>query len=166
MHRRGTAFESHLLRAGSDPTPLHASQSWAAPTPDIFWPPLELSAGDTVEFRCDYQNDLAHEVIEGDSADDNEMCIFIGGYWPKMSTDQELCLAEGDGPVFDGSATCQEVVDCMLDAGVGNWVGGQRCIADTCFVVCVDKYDCWGDQNCVAFNCSDAWSSCAEATCQ
>jgi len=174
MHRRGVAFDSQLLRDGTDPLPLHQSDDWAAPTPSVFWPPLELAAGDTVEFRCDYRNDLPNPVVEGESAATNEMCIFIGGYWPKMPADDELCLADGDAPVLSGSHTCQESVNCMLDAGVGNWVGGQECVADTCaasadalsrFVVCVDRYDCWGDQSCVAFNCSDAWSACVDAGC-
>jgi hypothetical protein len=174
MHRRGTAFRSQLLREGAEPMPLHDSESWAAPTPEVFWPPLELAAGDTVEFRCEYRNDLDREVIEGPSADGDEMCIFIAGYWPKMPADHELCLADGDAPVLTGTRTCEQTVDCMVEAGAGNWVEGQRCVADTCagsaealssFVVCVDRYDCWGDQACAAFNCSQPWEACVAAGC-
>lgn len=175
MHRRGVAFRSHLEPvAGGEPVPLHASSSWAAPTPDAFWPPRSLAAGDVVEFSCDYHNDLPHDVVEGESADVDEMCIFIGGYWPKMSPGAEGCTLPGSGPVLDGSATCEEVVDCMLAAGVGNEVDGQQCIADTCagsadalsqFVVCVEQHGCWGSESCVAAQCGPEWIGCVEARC-
>jgi hypothetical protein len=175
MHRRGVAFRSHLEPVdGGEPIPLHESSSWAAPTPDGYWPPLALSAGDVIEFGCDYQNDLARDVVEGGSADVDEMCIFIGGYWPRMSADAEACALPGSGPVLAGESTCEEVVDCMVAAGVGNEVGGQRCIADTCapsadalsqFVVCVERNECWGDPSCAAFHCSSQWNSCVAAGC-
>lgn len=175
LHRRGVDFRSQLIREGEKPMPLHSSQNWAAPTPTVYWPALELKAGDVVDFTCDFRNDMPTAVVEGESADTNEMCIFIGGYWPKMNHDAELCLADDSGPVLSGASSCQQSVECMLSAGVGNDVGGQKCIADTCapsaqamsnFVVCVEHYDCWGSESCVATNCADQWSACTAATCE
>ncbi len=174
MHRRGVDFQSQLIREGEEPSPLHSSQNWSAPTPTVYWPARELETGDVVDFTCEFRNDLPNAVVEGESADTNEMCIFIGGYWPKMSADAELCLEDGSGPVLTGDTTCQQTVECMLTAGVGNDVGGQQCIANTCaasaealssFVVCVERFNCWGSESCVTKNCPSQWSTCAAATC-
>jgi hypothetical protein len=76
--------------------------------------------------------------------------------------------------VLDGAQSCSQVVDCMVNAGVGNWVGGQQCVADTCassasalssFVVCVNRNNCWGDSACVAARCGTQYTSCTQATC-
>ncbi len=170
MHRRGVAFHSSV-----DGSPLHDSPTWESPTPTVYWPPREIAAGSTIEFSCDYRNTDGTTVIEGPSAETDEMCVLVGGYWPKLAADAELCLLDGSGPVLDGTASCEETVDCMLDAGVDNWVDGQACVQDTCagsasalssFVVCVNRYDCWGDAGCVLANCPEQWDSCTRARCE
>jgi hypothetical protein len=172
MHRRGQAFTSNL-RHGGTLTPLHNSAHADVPTPNVF-APLAVHAGDAIEFSCDYKNDRSEPTIEGASADANEMCIFGGGYWPKQPAATETCLTEGSGPVFSGSKTCAQTVNCMLAAGVGNELGGQQCSANTCsssapalsrFIVCVDKNNCWGNSACVAAHCPSQWSSCESARC-
>ncbi len=174
MHRRGTTFRSTVTDASGDSLVLHESDSWSSPTPTVYWPPRELSAGSTLEFSCGYRNDSASPVIEGPSGATDEMCVLVGGYWPKLSADAELCLQDGSGPILDGDRTCEQVVDCMVSAGVGNRVGGQACIAKTCagsadalsrFVVCVNRNDCWGDPQCVTAHCASQWNRCTQATC-
>jgi hypothetical protein len=174
MHRRGVDFGSRLLSGDASPRPLHDSDSWAAPLPAVYSPPLELAAGDRIEFTCGFKNDRSEPVIEGASADSDEMCVFIAGYWPRMSPEAELCLGAGSGPILTGSQSCEETVTCMLEAGVGDQVGGQACIADTCagsaaslssFVVCVEENDCWGSERCVASRCAGQWTACTAATC-
>lgn len=169
MHRRGTSFRSTV-----DDSPLHDSDSWDSPTPTIYWPPREIAAGSTIEFSCGYRNTDGGVVIEGPSAETDEMCVLVGGYWPKLPADAELCLGDGSGPVLEGDRTCEETIDCMVDAGVDNWVGGQQCVTQTCagsaaalssFVVCVNRHDCWGDPGCVVTNCSSQWDSCTKAAC-
>jgi hypothetical protein len=169
MHRRGTAFRSTI-----DSTPLHDSDDWESPTPTIYWPPRDIPAGSTIEFSCDFQNDAPTPVVEGISADADEMCVLVGGYWPKLSAAAELCLLDGSGPVLAGDRSCEQTVDCMLDAGVDNWIGGQQCVAQTCadsasalssFVVCVDLNNCWGDPGCVISKCPTQWDGCTRATC-
>ena len=174
MHRRGTSFHASITEPGGESFALHESDSWSAPTPTIYWPPIELHAGSTIEFSCGFTNDATTPIVEGTSADTNEMCVLVGGYWPKLSTDAELCLLDGSGPVLEGTRTCEQTVDCMVSAGVDNWVGGQQCVADTCagsasvlssFVVCVNRNNCWGDQACVASHCETEWTSCTQASC-
>ena len=169
MHRRGTTFESTV-----DGAPLHLSESWDSPTPSVYWPPRQISAGSTLEFSCGYRNTDGRVVIEGPSAETDEMCVFVGGYWPRLSADAELCLADGSGPVLEGTRTCEQTVDCMVDAGVDNWVGGQQCVTETCagsaetlssFVVCVNRNACWGDPTCVAVHCPEQWDRCTQARC-
>lgn len=173
MHRRGTTFRSTVSNAVGT-SALHDSDSWESPTPTVYWPPRELSAGSSIELSCGYRNDATNPVIEGTSGETDEMCVLVGGYWPKLSADAELCLLDGSGPVLDGDRTCARVVDCMVSAGVDNWVGGQRCVATTCaasaaalssFVVCVNRNDCWGDPQCVAAKCPSQWDRCTQATC-
>jgi len=125
MHRRGVEFHSDVTPPTGPAFSLHESDSWSAPTPTVFWPPVELAAGSTLEFGCEFHNDSASPVVEGTSADTDEMCVLVGGYWPKLTADAELCIGDGSGPVLAGSRTCEQVVDCMVDAGVDNWVGGS-----------------------------------------
>jgi hypothetical protein len=175
MHRRGTAFRSTIIDPTGEASALHDSDTWSEPSPTVYWPTRELKAGSTFEFSCDFRNDSAAPVIEGLSGNTDEMCVLVGGYWPKLSFNAELCLADGSGPVFEGTETCEQVVDCMVDAGVGNWVDGQQCIARTCapsadalssFVVCVNRNNCWGDPQCVAARCPTQWDSCTKAACE
>ncbi len=169
MHRRGTSFRSAI-----DGEPLHDADTWESPTPTVYWPPREVAAGSAIEFSCGYRNTDANAVIEGPSANTDEMCVLVGGYWPKLSADAELCLGDGSGPVLEGTRTCEQTVDCMVDAGVDNWVGGQACVTNTCassasalssFVVCVNRNNCWGDPGCVVTNCPAQWDSCTQARC-
>lgn len=169
MHKRGTTFDSTV-----DGESLHVSDSWDSPTPSVFWPPRQIAGGSTIEFSCGYRNTDGRVVIEGPSAETDEMCVLVGGYWPRLPLDAELCLADGSGPVLEGTRTCEQTVDCMVDAGVDNWVGGQQCVTDACagsaealssFVVCVNRHDCWGDPTCVASQCPEEWNSCTQARC-
>jgi hypothetical protein len=174
MHRRGTTFRSTITEPGGEPLVLHDSDSWDSPTPTVYWPPREVTAGSTIEFSCGFRNDANNTVVEGTSADTDEMCVLVGGYWPKLPADAELCLGDGSGPVLAGDRTCEQTVDCMVDAGVDNWVGGQQCVTNTCansasalssFVVCVNRFDCWGDPGCVVSRCASQWDACTQATC-
>jgi len=175
MHRRGMAFDARVVRAGEEPRSLYRSTSWADPVPMPHVPLLELAAGDRIEFDCTYRNDRPEPVGEGRSAERDEMCVFIAGYWPKLPLESELCLTAGSGPLLDGEATCAQTVSCMLDAGVDDPVGGQACIAQTCagsassldsFLVCVEANDCWGSESCVDAHCRQEWSACSAASCQ
>jgi hypothetical protein len=77
MHSHGTAFDAFLDGApiyhadGSDAT-LHA---WDAPG-------ILLSGGSTLRFQCSYENDTGAPLVYGNSGLTNEMCVFIGLYYP------------------------------------------------------------------------------------
>jgi hypothetical protein len=175
MHRRGTGFSASIEPAGgAPPVTLHETSGGDVPAPSVFIPEIPVSAGSIIEFRCDYRNDLDRTVVEGPSAEHDEMCIFGATYYPRMSRTAELCLVGQSGPVLEGSRSCEETVGCMLEAGVGNWIGGQACVADTCapsapalsrFVHCVSEHSCWGSASCVSTHCLPEWNACTAASC-
>lgn len=171
MHRRGTEFRSVLAGAGSTPVPLHSTQDWAAPEPTIFDPPLRVQAGQRVEFECSYRNDLPQAVVEGESADRDEMCIFAASYWPRLDRATEACVGSGSAPVFAGDRTCAQTVSC-LDAA-SDPVAVQRCMHSTCagsggalseLFGCVEV-QCGGDPACSEKKCVTPWLACQAATC-
>jgi hypothetical protein len=175
MHARGVGFDATLEPAGGgEDVALYALGAGDPPSPVGYAPPIEVAAGSAIRFGCAYRNDGDAAVVEGPSAADDEMCIFVAAYYPALPRAVELCQGAGSAPVLDGDATCGEAVDCMLDAGVGNWAGGQACVADACagsaeplarFVECVDAHACWGDEACVGSACLEEWNGCTSAGC-
>lgn len=172
MHRRGVGYRSWLT-GGALPAPLelHMTSQWE-PDPTNFEPPLQITAGQVIEYECDFQNDLAQTVIEGSSAETNEMCMFVAGYYPKMSDAAELCFVDGSGPIRSGTKTCAETLTCMQ--GSADAVAQEQCIIDTCeassvpfnnFVFCLIRNNCVGDPTCIANNCPTEYNACNTATC-
>jgi hypothetical protein len=130
MHQRGIGFTATLLDARGEPVrELLQTDSWDA---DARWfeVGIPLSRGQWVEFACTYDNPDDYAVIEGDRVDD-EMCMFVGGYYPQIAAPLgETCaLGEGSGPRFDGDATCAESLSCLADAS--DRVSAHACWNDT-----------------------------------
>ena len=114
MHRRGVGFAAyHVGVAGSEGTLLFQTDDWVDPDPAMYRPPVLLRSGDHVDFTCDFVNDRDFPVTEGSSAEFNEMCIFMGTYYPKLDPFSEFCL----GAQLRGNATCGETVDCIVACG-------------------------------------------------
>jgi hypothetical protein len=79
MHRHGVHFAASL----ADGTPIYETDQWSEPQPKSFDPPgFAIAAGSTIDFTCDYQNDTGSTLTFGESASDNEMCLFGGLYYP------------------------------------------------------------------------------------
>jgi pimeloyl-ACP methyl ester carboxylesterase len=185
MHVRGTHYESFLQRADqSAPEPLVSTDDWAELKLAAFDPPLLVSEGDRIEFRCEYENAADHPVVEGGSKNDNEMCLMIGYYYPKLDTDFELCLNPGSGPVFEGDLSCGDAFGCFMSAA--DPIEAERCVTQTCeassaasndFFSCVTlrcflEGQCTGTasdpdcQSCAIAECSDAIGPCFSASCE
>lgn len=172
MHRRGVEFGSWLV--GGDlvePRPLHSTEEWASPEAAVFDPPLSVRAGQRIEFECRYRNDLDRPVTEGESAAEDEMCMFVASYWPQMDVEAENCLIEGSGPVFEGIATCSESLSCV-EAAV-NEADAQMCYRTTCaasssalsrFILCAGRHGCTDDA-CIERECLDEYFACEQAAC-
>ncbi len=173
MHRRGVGYRSWLT-GGALPQPLelHMTDQWE-PDPTTFEPPIQITGGQVIEYECDFQNDLTQTVIEGASAETNEMCMFVAGYYPKMSDAAEFCFVPGgSGPMRSGSKTCAETLTCMQ--GTADPVAQEQCIMDTCeasslpfndFVFCLIRNNCVGDPTCIANNCATEYGACNSAAC-
>jgi hypothetical protein len=182
MHQRGVGFVAELLDAQGRPLRrLLETRRWDA-DPVWFDEPIHLSRGQWIEFACSYDNPSEHGVIEGDKADD-EMCMFVGGYYPQITTPLgETCeIGRGSGPRFTGEATCAESLACLRGAGDrveahACWNATRtdatpalvelawRCASARCPERCARtgfSDDCLG---CLAGACAEELAACREAT--
>jgi hypothetical protein len=88
MHSRGDGYVATLLdKSPADPTnavvrELYSGTEWDEPIEHIFKTPLALTAGQWIDYECHYTNPEARNVAQGFASTD-EMCMFIGTYWPK-----------------------------------------------------------------------------------
>jgi hypothetical protein len=78
MHQFGT----HFLAKTGDGTPIFETETWDDPEFKVFDPPLALSQGETIDFLCEYDNPTSKTLIFGEKAEENEMCILSGRYFP------------------------------------------------------------------------------------
>jgi hypothetical protein len=180
MHVRGTRFRAFLAGGAlAEPEPLLETLDWSVTEPTRFDPPLEVGAGQRFEFDCDYRNPDGSAVIEGPSKTDNEMCLLIGTYWPRIDVPFELCMGPGSGSVLEGSATCAETFACLTTTA--DPVAAEACAVDTCassspafndFFSCValecffaDRCEDGSCQSCVTERCSPTIGACQAAGC-
>jgi hypothetical protein len=178
MHVRGTHFAARAHSQARSDTLIETSD-WNLTEPTRFDPALTIAGGQTIDFDCDYRNPDGAPVIEGPSKLDNEMCLLIGTYWPRIDFPFEFCMGEGSGPVLDGDQTCGESFGCL--AGAADPVAAESCAVDTCagssaafndFFACValecffpgrcDGSDC---NACMFERCAPAVDACQSAGC-
>lgn len=86
MHEHAVGFTS----ATDDGRDIYQGKDWNEPKVTEFDPPLEMSAGTTVTWTCDYQNDTGDTFTFGESAAKNEMCILNGVYYPTADDGSSL----------------------------------------------------------------------------
>lgn len=115
MHSRGVAYEARV----DDGAPFYTNTRWES-VPVIGLDNMTVPAGSRLDYRCDYRNTEARHVYQGPRASD-EMCMLIGSYYP-ADPRTGFCLDEaGKGPGGDwigqGSATCQQTLGCLQNAG-------------------------------------------------
>ena len=112
-HARGVNYQAYLdpaSPAAPATTPFYTSNDWASPTIQLDTMPVK--AGSYIRYYCDYDNTQGtQDFIQGQSAATNEMCMFIGLYYPAMSAADEQCFA---GDEFGtGTATCSTTLSCL-----------------------------------------------------
>ncbi len=82
MHRRGVGFVANLSDGdGNVKEEIYTNQAWEQVPAKPFQPLLEIKAGQTLDYRCDYTNTEARDVMQGLTTKD-EMCMLIGPYFP------------------------------------------------------------------------------------
>jgi hypothetical protein len=195
MHARGYQFVADLDGAdGTTKQELFATQSWQYVTSQPMDPPLALTAGDTIDVRCDYWNNETRTVVQGGTMDD-EMCVFLGLYYPK-DAQTELCsiMADGGGRYLgarwigsgaaDGAATAaclraatgpaaaaSDIDACVVGACPpisAETSNATRCLASRglgqCAAACGGA-DTAACEACVSETCSPAMTALAVAAC-
>jgi hypothetical protein len=130
MHVRGTFLEASLRGASGEEQHLLSQTDWSALEPTRYDPPMRVSAGDRFEFTCDYDNPDPFDVFEGSSKTDDEMCLLIGSYYPRIDSSFEFCIEKGSGPRYSGTRTCAESLACFVQAD--NPFDTDQCAIDTC----------------------------------
>ena len=90
MHKRGVGYTANLLDAtGAQMQEIYTTTTWEHVVAKQMNPALPLSAGQMIDFRCEYMNNEDHRISQGRTTRD-EMCMFVGLYYPK-DTKTELC---------------------------------------------------------------------------
>ncbi len=184
MHRRGVDYRAVLEDASAGPsaapTELFATTAWEGVEPRRYAPEVAVTAGSVIDYRCDFQGEAGRDIVEGPSAEANEMCMFIASYYPRLDSPTELCAGPGSGPVFTGTQTCGETVTCVREAGADE-VAAEACLVDTCAAssaAAVELMKCINFQcaeacagggaacdNCVITTCSEPFNDCYGASC-
>jgi hypothetical protein len=138
MHKRGVGFVANVTSAdGSSMEEIYTSASWEEVPVGRFAPPLQIKAGQAIDYQCDYVNTEPREVIQGLTTKD-EMCMLFGPYYPRDPF-TEYC-ADEDGFssetwVGSGEATCAETLSCFVNAKQFDEDGGSErmgCILNGC----------------------------------
>jgi hypothetical protein len=141
MHKRGVAYRAYFDTAGGPPAdnPFFTTNDWQSPP---YWRgPLTIPAGSAIRFFCDYQNDGDQPIIQGLSADNNEMCMFSAFYIPESDSDDDDCVSMDMHGT--GTRTCAETNSCLLQCSPSdepNFGSGkadvgecwQKCITESC----------------------------------
>jgi hypothetical protein len=87
MHQRGKLFTARA----DDGQLLYETNEWAEPPPWTLSPPRKIKAGGAILIHCDYQNDTDAPLYFGESAATNEMCVFVGSYYPANRGESITC---------------------------------------------------------------------------
>lgn len=180
-HVIGTA--QRIMISGPDlvaPTLIVTSKGYGDLETRAFSTPIKVKAGQSLDFECDYQNPSDRGVVEGPSKTENEMCMILGGYFPRMDAAAEWCTGPGSGPLHAGNKTCAEALACAQASPEGAApLEGEQCFLDVCegssraindltncgFNKCA--LECPGPEcgACSARECGAEFAACQAATC-
>jgi hypothetical protein len=179
MHSRGIRYVANAT-SGGQTSQLLATDQWLNPEPVVLQTPMQLAAGTRIDYACDYRDTTGTAAVEGPSKTENEMCMLIGMYWPRMDLGHEFCAAPGSGTVFDGTTTCGQSLSCQLSAT--DAVAAEACAVNTCrgssgafndltgcvFAKCVTTGICTGADcgSCAISSCGAEFQTCQAATCE
>jgi hypothetical protein len=181
VHVRGTAERVYISGKGLDQPKLIVSSKGYGDleTRSFKDAPIVVKAGQALDYECDYQNDSDQGVVEGPSKTDNEMCMVLGDYYPRMPPEAEWCTMVGSGTVHEGSLSCVDALSCIqAKMGDGNF-DGQMCFVDVCapsskalndmtncgFNKCPKECPGAACGDCVALKCFAEYGICQAATC-
>jgi Copper type II ascorbate-dependent monooxygenase, C-terminal domain len=132
----------------------------AAPTAT----PIQIQAGQWIDYHCDYQNTSDLNIAQGLQTTD-EMCMFVGAYWPRDPL-LDFCLAPTPSadagyvaPPADAGSTAQVAADNGYIFGYGTQSGADFL---SCFWQSPQQFSGGGPSSAAARYASD---SCITQTC-
>ncbi len=139
MHKWGLGGVANLEdSSGKVLQQLYTSDTWSDP-PVTAWssPPMTLQAGQQIDYECNYQNDGTTTILQGLSAQTNEMCVLVGAYYPR-DTKFETCGTTGSFQdqgtaatyIGTGTATCTATLGCLQGASTEE--SFFSCMVDSC----------------------------------
>lgn len=190
-HSRGTSYGAYIDPATGPlaTKPFYTSDSWSSPPNQEMTMPIK--SGSRLRFECGYDNTSGTATyFQGQSAQTNEMCMFIGMYYPEITEITDYCL-KGQDMYGNGTATCGASLSCLQacgKVGVGIFGGGvseceQTCMVDscpsasadlmpiiscihgTCSSACADTSTA-GCTQCLQTSCGTQMSACQASACQ
>jgi hypothetical protein len=129
MHKRGVGFVADLTDGdGKKIEEIYTNTEWEAVPVKKFDPLLQVKAGQALDYRCDYQNTEARDIIQGATTKD-EMCMLIGAYYPR---DEKLENCVDDSGFFGGT---------WIGSGEANGADTMSCLgaatSDASFYSCI-----------------------------
>ena len=77
MHKHGTHFDA---KVGDDK--VFETTTWDEPDSALFAPAKAVKKGATLDFNCTFVNNSPNTLTFGESAENNEMCIFVASFYP------------------------------------------------------------------------------------
>jgi len=165
-HARGVGYSAWLDDATGTlgTTAFYTSSSWSSP--DNAHLTMPIKAGSRLRFECDYDNSAGTlEYYAGQSAQTNEMCMFVGAYYPAMGQLDDYCFQNQD--MFGtGPATCATTLSCFqacTASGKGSAGSGGGTPVE------IDFSDC--EQKCMVQSCPTAsgplitFTQCLKSSC-
>lgn len=132
MHARGSGYQASLGTGA----PFYTNTHWEdVPVKDLGG--LKVSAGEWLDYTCEYKNTEAREIFQGARSTD-EMCMLIGSYYPADPATAN-CLDDPNLPVDqnsiggewvgNGQATCAQTFDCIQQAlGKNSFEAMMSCV--------------------------------------
>jgi hypothetical protein len=92
MHSRGV----HFVANTSTGVNLADTTTWNDPPILPYSPAIMLNPGDSITWTCTYNNDTGGTLTFGDSAQSNEMCIFLARYYSSPDGNDIECQSPSD----------------------------------------------------------------------
>ena len=91
MHKRGVRF----VAMTSTGAMLADVDTWDEPPGITYDPPVMLNPGDKITWTCTYDNNTGKTLTFGESAENNEMCIYLARFFSAPDGAQLECQATG-----------------------------------------------------------------------
>ncbi len=189
-HKRGNDYAAYVDpgTGAQATTPFYTSNNWDSPP--ALPAPMKIAAGSHIRFGCGYDNTAGtKEYFQGQSAEDNEMCMFTGLYYPALGTPEDMCLTTHD-TFGTGTNSCSSLLSCLKTCpplvigtaqadidpcnqkcfvgscpeATGLLIALQNCTKSKCATECADRASTTCS-TCAQANCLDEATACFTDKC-